>query len=182
MISSAQHRFFLSTLTLVASLGIFPALAFGQTPASDAPFEPVQGRLRVGQVAEVVDNSGLTVRGKVLEISSSKLVLTGGTGTRSFTGEDVTVIRRAGPIWDGAIKGAIIGAAPWILFATNCNGCEGLWTGAASTAAMGAAIGVGIDALFGPRTVYRASPPSRTVRFVPTLSRERKGVRAAISF
>ena len=183
MISSARRRLVRPAFTLIACLAMAPALAFGQTPPSDAPFEAVQGRLRVGQVAEVVDNTGLTVRGKVLEISGSTLVLTGGAGTRSFTGQDVTIIRRTGPIWDGAIKGAIIGAAPWIAVASGCNSCEGIWPAAASTAAIGAAIGVGIDALFGPRTVYRASPVgSRTVRVIPTVSRERKGLRAAIAF
>ena len=112
MSHSAQRRFLRFTCTL--ALALAPRFAAAQTPSADTPFEKIGGRLKVGQVAEVVDNSGLTVRGKVLEISPSTLVLTGGTGTRTFTGADVTVIRRTGPIWDGAVKGGIIGAVPWL--------------------------------------------------------------------
>lgn len=178
MISSAQRRI----LWFAFALAFAPAIAFAQTPSTDAPFEGVQGRLKVGQIAEVVDNSGLTVRGKVTEISPSRLVLTGGSGTQSFTGADVTAIRRTGPIWDGAVKGAIIGAVPWIFIAGDCHNC-GLGPAAAISAAIGAGIGVGIDALFGPRTVYRSGqPPARAVKLIPMLSNDRKGLNAAIAF
>src|SRR5687767_5846542 len=113
MISSVRSRLQGFTFALV----FVPALAFSQTPQTDAPFESIGGRLKVGQVAEVVNTSGLTVRGKVLEITPSKLVLTGGTGTQTFTGSDVTAIRRTGPIWDGAVKGAIIGVLPVVIIA-----------------------------------------------------------------
>lgn len=182
MISSIQRRLLRCTFALAVPLAFAPSITFAQTPATDAPFESIGRRLKVGQVAEVVDTTGLTVRGKVLEISGSTLVLTGGSGSRTFTGEDVTIIRRTGPIWDGAIKGAIIGALPVIIVAANCHGCNLLPAGA-FWGAVGAGIGVGIDALFGPRTVYRSAAPSpRTVRLVPTLGRDRKGLSAAIAF
>ena len=64
----------------------------------------------------------------------------------------------------------------------DCYDCEiAAWAG--MWGAIGAGIGVGIDALFGPRTVYRSGqPPSKTVRFIPTLNRDRKGLSAAIAF
>ena len=183
MISSTQYRRRRTASVLLVLLAFIPIRALAQTAPDERPFESIGKRLKVGQVAEVVDSSGLTVKGKVLEISASKLVLSGGSGTQSFTGSDVTIIRRTGPIWDGAVKGAIIGALPWAFFAKDCNGCEGLATGAAATAAMGAGIGVGIDALFGPRTVYRSGATTRrTVRLIPTLGKERKGLSAAIAF
>jgi hypothetical protein len=178
MISSFQRR----VLRFTFAFAIAPALAFSQPAPADQPFARVGTRLKVGQVAEVVDMTGLTVRGKVLEFSGSKLVLTGGSGTRTFTGEDVTIIRRTGPIWDGAVKGALIGVAPVLIIAANCHDC-GLGPAAAIYGAMGAGIGVGIDALFGPRTVYRAERPGAvTVRLVPSLHKDRKGLNAAISF
>ena len=178
MISPVRSRLQRFTFALV----FVPTLAFSQTPQTDAPFESIGGRLKVGQIAEVVNTSGLTVRGTVVEITPSKLVLTGGAGTQTFTGTDVTAIRRTGPIWDGAVKGAIIGVIPIILVATDCHGC-GLAPAAAMSAAIGAGIGVGIDALFGPRTVYRSGqPPSKTVRLMPMLNRDRKGLSAAIAF
>ena len=178
MISSIRPRL----LHLTFALFFAPALAFSQTQQTDTPFGSIGGRLKVGHVAEVVHNSGLTVRGKVVEITPSRLVLTGGAGTQTFTGTDVTAIRRTGPIWDGAVKGAIIGVLPIVILATNCHDC-GLAPAGAMFAAIGAGIGVGIDAMFGPRTVYRSGqPPSRTVRLIPLLNRERKGLSAAISF
>jgi hypothetical protein len=178
MISSLQRR----VVRFLFVLAFVPTLAFAQTPTPGAPFESIGRRLRVGHVAEVVDTTGLTVRGKVLEITGSKLVLTGGSGSRTFTGEDVMIIRRTGPIWDGAIKGALIAMVPIVIIAANCHGCD-LAPAGAFWGGIGAGIGVGIDALFGPRTVYRsAAPSSRTVRLVPTLSRDRKGLSAAIAF
>jgi hypothetical protein len=183
MNSFIQRRHLPATLALLCLFAMIPAPASAQASAEDRAFESIGRRLRVGQVAEVVDSAGLTVRGKVVEISASTLVLSGGSGTKTFTGKDVAVIRRTGPIWDGAVKGAIIGAIPWAFFASDCHGCEGLATGAATTALIGAGIGVGIDALFGPRTVYRSGEATRrTVRLVPTIGRERKGLSAAIAF
>ena len=178
MISTFQRR----VLQLTFTFAFVPALALSQTPEIDAPFESIGRRLKVGHVAEVIDNAGLTVRGKVVEITPSKLVLTGGSGTQTFTGNDVTVIRRTGPIWDGAIKGAIIGVIPVLILATDCYDC-GLGPAAAGTAAIGAGIGVGIDALFGPRTVYRSGQRAgRVVKLVPTITGTRKGLSAAIAF
>jgi len=77
MISSTQRR----RIAFTIALAFLPGLALAQTPPSpDAPFQSVQGRLKVGQTAEVVVNSGLTIRGIVTDFSPSTLVLTGGFG------------------------------------------------------------------------------------------------------
>ncbi len=71
----------------------------------------------------------------------------------------VTLEKRSGPLWNGAIIGAAIPATLGILAinaggSTSCRGCAAavaVWTG------IGAAIGVGIDAAVrGQITLYKA--------------------------
>jgi hypothetical protein len=91
------------------------------------------------------------------------------------------MIKRAGPIWDGAIKGAVVGGLLPIVFLQSCYHCVGpsFFMG---TAGIGAAIGLEIDAAFGPKTVYRADEQTRSIAIVPVVGRDRRGVLASIRF
>ena len=92
----------------------------------------------------------------------------------------VTRIRRVGTLWDGAVKGAIVGALIPILF-----GAFKYEDGAQITltiAGMGAGIGVGIDALWGPRTVYRSPRQTRRLTIAPVIEKQRQGLMATVRF
>jgi len=153
-------------------------------------------KIRPGQTVIVSDTSGAETRGVVQQVDASHLVVKYGVGivpdpadpsralkdTRTFTPADVDRVRRPGPIWDGAVKGAAVALIPVLLIgAAECYGCD-LGGAQASILAIGAGIGLGIDAAWGPKTVYRTRGVSRSVAIVPLIGRDRRGLAASIRF
>ena len=166
------------------------------TPAVAAAQGFDSEKIRAGQTVLVRDLSGAETRGVVLSADESKLVVRYGAGlltdptdptkllddTRVFTPAEVDRVRRPGPIWDGAVKGALVALVPIGLIASvDCYDC-GLGGAYAAILAMGAGIGLGIDALWGPKTVYRNRAASRRVALVPVIGKDRRGFAASIRF
>jgi hypothetical protein len=154
------------------------------------------GKIRVGQTVLVRDLTGAETRGIVQSADMAKLVVKYGVGrlqdpsdpsktlddTRTFTPAEVDRVRRPGPIWDGAVKGALVALIPVALFASaECSGCE-LGGAYATITAIGAGIGIGIDAAWGPKTVYRNRGESRKMTLAPVIGKGRRGVAASIRF
>lgn len=151
--------------------------------AAQGPFQSLQDRLKIGQTAIVLDNTGREIVGTVAELSSSSLVLRNGSVGQRFDAADVAVIKRTGPIWDGAVKGGAIGLLSMLIALSGCSGstCEKgslLMLGAG----IGAAIGLGFDAAFGPKTVYRSAGQPQRLTVAPVVSKDRQGVAASIRF
>jgi hypothetical protein len=162
---------------LLLAIVLVPGFAHAQLPT---PFPAQLGeKLRTGQTAVVTDTSGLKIVGTVAELSSTSLVIvTREAGRKAFAPSDVLTIKRAGPIWDGAIKGAVVGFLPGLVLQA-CRHCGGFF---ARTTLVGAAIGLGIDAAFGPKTVYRSDERTRSIAIAPVVGRDRRGVLASIRF
>ena len=154
-------------------------------------FDNLPDKVRKGQTVIVVDDGGAQTRGVVEDVSSTKLVVNYAREvvspslptTRTFTPAEVNKVLKPGHLWDGAIKGAVVGALPGIIFAIadDCFDC-GTTEFTVAWAAIGAGIGVGIDALWGPKTVFRKGQHASRVSLAPIVGRERKGVVAAIRF
>ncbi len=153
-------------------------------------------KILVGQTVLVRDLKGAETKGVVQGVDMSKLVVKYGAGrlqdprdpsktlddTRTFTPAEVDRVRRPGPIWDGAVKGALIALVPVLVIAAgDCFDC-GLGPAYAGIAGIGAGIGLGIDAAWGPKTVYRNRGESRKVTFVPVIGKDRRGLAASIRF
>lgn len=96
-------------------------------------------KIKVGQTVLVRDLTGAEIRGTVQSAETSKLVVKCGAGrlqdpadptkplddTRVFTPAEVDGVRRPGPIWDGAVKGALVALVPVaILGAADCYDCQ----------------------------------------------------------
>ena len=147
---------------------------------ANGPFQPLQGRLKVGQKALVLTSSGRTISGRVTELSPSALVLTNGTIKQIVDASEVAIVKKPGPIWDGAVKGGVIGlVAMWVLL-SPCHGC-GNGQFAMLGMGVGAAIGLGIDAAFGPKTIYKV-PPARRISLAPVVGKDRRAFSASIRF
>jgi hypothetical protein len=170
----------------LALVALVPAIAAAQE------FNP--DKIRPGQTVLVRDLTGAETKGVVQRVEQGKLVVKYGVGrfqdpvdpakpltdTRTFVPAEVDRVRRPGPIWDGAVKGALAAGVPaWIMGANDCYRCGGI---IATIAAIGAGIGVGIDAAWGPKTVYRNRGPVRKVTVVPVIDRGRRGIAASIRF
>ena len=158
-------------------------------------FDPA--KIRLGQTVVVRDASGFDTKGVVQSVEPSKLVVKYGVGrlsdaaapappgtllndSRAFAPADVARVRRPAPVWDGALKGALIGlVAPMVAVGGKCEACGGIYL---MTAGIGAGIGLGIDAAFPAKTVYRRSAAPRTMSIVPTLSRNGGGIAGTLRF
>ena len=142
-----------------------PAVSWAQS------FERVQRALKAGDTVRVSEIDGRITTGRVIEVSPSALVVTvrkenprdgsgrprfEWAGERTFGAVDVVKVARPGPIWDGAIKGALVGLIPALVLTKSCHDCYGNGPAAATMIGIGAGIGLGIDAAFGPKTLYRA--------------------------
>jgi hypothetical protein len=167
----------------------------GVAGAQNTSIANVEKKLKAGQVIIVTDSAGRTVIGKVTDLSPSTLAVLprksnprDGSGRPRYEwGDEQTVdlssvqkIARPGPIWDGAVKGAAVGLIPvFIVSRYGCDSCGNLY---ASWMAIGAGIGFGIDAAFGPKTIYRARPQAGSIAIVPVLTGDRRGMHASIRF
>jgi hypothetical protein len=174
--------------------GALVIVTFSHAAAAAQGFDT--DKIRVGQTVLVRDFAGAETKGTVQSAEISKLVVKYGVGrlhdpsdpskplddTRTFTPAEVERVRRPGPIWDGAVKGALVALIPvGFLAAVECSGCP-LAGPSATIMAIGAGIGIGIDAAWGPKTVYRNRGESRKVTLVPVIGRDRRGVAASIRF
>ena len=177
--------------TLVAGCLTLLVLLQAAPAAAQDTFGNLSEKVRKGQKIIVVDERGAVTEGRVENIDSSTLVVNyfrgrvpdpSVTTTRTFTPNEVWRVQKPGHLWDGAIKGAAVGLIP-ALFAlgTDCYDC-GLGGFAAFCVTVGAGAGVGIDALFGPKTIYRRDGRSPRVTVAPILGRHTHGLSAAVRF
>jgi hypothetical protein len=168
-----------------------PRFAMAQQTSS---FEQLRVLVEPGDTVVVIDADGKATQGKIESLSAASLRLASKGSVREFGQRDAVEIRqrRGDSLKNGAIIGAVTGGGLGTLGAValcSHGWCRG--NGAEVAAAIvfctgvGAAAGVGIDALFKPtQTIYRA--PGQTafnaVRVVPLLGGGRKGVAVRWSF
>jgi hypothetical protein len=169
-----------------------PSVALAQAAATS--LSELRLLVRNGDSVSVVDPTGKTATGRIAELSTSSLRLLVDGHTREFTQNRISEIhqRRSDSLANGAIIGALAGAGVGItgvvvVTSKGCYGCS--WDSPAIPvgvvglySAMGAGIGVGVDALIRRRTViYSSAPMGRTTtRVSPTLRPDQKSVRVAI--
>jgi hypothetical protein len=117
-------------------------------------FGALTHRLKLDMPVSVLEMSGVRTIGKVTSVSPESIVLDG----HAFTPAGVRSIEKPAHLWDGALKGAAIAAATTlIIIASTCNyGCDGAYAFVLMPTGIGAAIGIGIDALVPPKKYYRA--------------------------
>jgi hypothetical protein len=121
-------------------------------------------------------------------VSGGSVTATAGEDMRRFRTSDVMRVRVRQS--DSLINGALIGAGaavasglvlcnltePW----ENCRDDVGPML---RIGAIGAGIGIGIDALIrGRRTIYEAAPRSTRLYAAPILDRHARGLRVSLSF
>jgi len=189
MNTSSPARQFRNCLPLATLLIILlPALAAAQDPVKS--FDQLNTRLKIGDTIWVTDAQGQEVKGKLSALSTDGLMLDAG-GTKPFAARDVGIVRERRR--DSLKNGAIIGAIPGAIFGLFVGGFAsetgtGAALGAVVVGALGAAVGVGIDALIpGKKVVAYWAPrstgpaPSR-VSLAPVVTPRAKGVAVAFSF
>jgi len=181
----------LTISTLVAGCLTVLVLLQAAPAAAQDTFGNLSDKVRKGQKIIVLDEQGAVTEGIVEDVSSSTLVVNYFRGrvpdpslntTRTFRPGDVRKVQKPAHLWDGAIKGAAVGLIPALVaLGIDCYDC-GVGGFAAFSIGVGAAAGVGIDALFGPKTLYRGDRARSRVGLVPILGRHTHGLSASIRF
>lgn len=167
---------------------------FGGVPGLEArqaaSFGELQTMLKPGDPV-AVEASGGIVRGRVVRVSPAAIELESGGASTSLSEFEVTAVTR---LRDSLVNGAVIGAIafgiPTGIMAAGCGSFCGTGSAGekvsviAGTMALGAVVGVGIDALVGRSgTIYRA-PRSSGVSLgaVPVVGSGVAALRLSIGF
>lgn len=166
-------------------LAVFVVLAPSRAPAQTVAnsFEELQQILTKGQTIVVIDATGPRTKGRVADVSPSSLVVVI-PEARTFTEGTVTEIRTTDPLRNGALIGAGIGTgfAMWdYLIDPSEPGNAAIF---AVAIGLGAAIGIGIDALVnkGGRLLYASPRRTRGVTLSPLLGKDRQGALVSVRF
>jgi hypothetical protein len=170
-----------------------PALAAAQAPVTS--FDQLNTRLKPGDTIWVTDGQGREVKGKVQALAPDAITLKG-DGPRTFAAGDVRLIseRRNDSLANGALIGLGVGGGLGLVGClASAEGSDAGWCAVAAAAygGIGAAIGVGIDALIPGKKLltYRApgtpgSSESRQARLsiVPVVTPRAKGLAVSFAF
>jgi hypothetical protein len=174
------------------ALAVAPASAMAQVAGP-----PVAQLVKPGQKILVVDEDGREIEGRVDSVSSDALALRADGKPITLALDRIVRIDRPR---DGLGNGALIGmgttvSLSMIGLAVSQSTCESryhtqcssppfwvvLWA-AGSSAALGAGIGVGIDAMIhGDRAIYRRGPGVRTA-IAPAIARGVRGAAISVSW
>ena len=180
-----------SLTALLTAIALTPsALAAAQEPVRD--FTQLNTRLKPGDTVWVTDAAGREVKGKIVDLAPEAVTVKA-DASRTYGPADVNLIheRRPDSLKNGALIGLGVGGGLALGLCLAAETTEG--DGACALAAgiyggVGAAIGVGIDALIPGRKIvaYRApgpaGAPSARVSFAPVITPRAKGVAVSFAF
>jgi hypothetical protein len=162
--------------------------SIGSTAAAQPAESDLDSTLTPGTTAWITDVSGREVKTRIVTVSGSVVTASAHGELRRFETTDIKRIevRQSDSLLDGALIGAGAAIAFGLVVCTamepweNCRDDVGPMLRAG---AVGAGIGIGIDALIrGRRTVYEGAPRPVGVHAAPILSRYEKGFRVSVSF
>ena len=159
--------------------------ASAQTPQPDD--RGLGNILKPGMTVWITDFSGREQRTRIDGVSGD-IVATAGAEARRLRTADVLRVqaRHSDSLLNGALIGAGVAVASGLLICRmtepweNCRDDVGPML---KIGAIGAGVGIGIDALFrGRKTIYDAAPGSTRLRAAPIVTRHAKGLQVAFSF
>jgi hypothetical protein len=153
-------------------------------------FSELRLLVRPGDALTITSTAGLEVTGRLVDVSSGRLVLRVGKGRQEWREDDVSRIRqrRGDSLGNGALWGFIGGLASAgtlvAIAVADCSDCDnsGAWVAFPVYGAMGVGVGVGIDALIIRRHVIFQRSGSVKLHLVPILQHSRRGVEMSVGF
>lgn len=154
-------------------------------------FEQLEVLVKPGDKVEVMGADGTSTKGEIESLTPALLRLAINGRVRDYAQKDAIEIKqkKGDSLWNGALIGAASGAGFGVLDWIAEGGCDCTYgevaAGIGLFSAMGAGIGVGIDALITHhKTIYRL--PTQTalsrVGVAPLITSRRKGLALRFSF
>ena len=148
--------------------------------------------VKPGDKITLVDVTGRETNGRIGKLSADALILVTSAGSRQLGEVDVAAItqRRGDSLKNGAIIGAVAGTAYFVTGLALLAGIDDgeviiptAIAGGVLFAGLGAAAGVGIDALISGRRVIYQKPAGRsTVSVSPVFGHGRQGAAVTVKF
>ena len=171
----------------------FMVLAIGSASAASAQtvpssFKDMQFLVGPGNRVTVVDSAGAEITGRIAELAASRLSIQTPSGPRSFSQDDVVVVRqrRSDSLKNGLAIGAAIGAGLGLVAEVSC-GWNDEYCGRPGWVTLGMTVwGVGIgtfaDAMLKtPTDVFRHGPGTiGSWSVAPVVTRGGAGARVAL--
>jgi hypothetical protein len=159
-----------------------PARAQESIAADDAAFAVLQQSLQPGDAVTITHLDGRRTKGKLIEVGSGLIRLRQNNEPRQVAAADIRKVQRTRmSLLLGIVIGAGAGAALGGTAYAQCDDCDSATSMVLLTAAVGAGVGCGIDALVNvPRTVYERK--ESRVSLGPTVTRGGGGVAVALRF
>jgi hypothetical protein len=176
-------------LKRIALLILFSAstgsAASAQTPQAQRNLETI---LIPGMTVWITDSGGREERTRIVGVSGDIVTTTAGDEIRRLRTTDVMRVRARHS--DSLINGALIGAGAALaagLFLCRLTEpwevCRGNVGPMFRIGAIGAGVGIGIDALIrGRRTIYEAARVATRLRAAPIVARHGGGLQVSLSF
>jgi hypothetical protein len=141
-----------------------------------------------GTTVWITDSEGREDKTRIVSVSRDIVTTAAGNDIRRLRTADIARVRVRQP--DSVLNGALIGAgsavASGLFFCTlmesweNCRDDVGPMLG---IGAIGAGVGIGIDALIrGRRTIYHAAEGSTRLHVSPIIARHTRGLQVSLSF
>jgi hypothetical protein len=190
-VMSAMRSNVLPLRLACTALLILLSASTGSTVLAQAP-DTAERRLttalRPGMTVWITDSTGREERARIVDVSSDTVTTHTGDDVRRFRTADVrrVRVRHSDPVVNGALIGAGAAAASGLLLCRltetweNCRDDVGPMV---RIGAIGAGVGIAIDALIrGRRTIYEAAPGSTRLHAAPFVARHAGGLRVSVSF
>ena len=177
-------------LKRIALLILFAASAGSAVSAQTRDGAPVnlETALTPGTTVWITDLAGREDKTRIVEVSGNIVTTAAGADVRRLRATDIrrVDVRHSDSLLNGALIGAGVAVAaglalcrsmePW----ENCRDDFGPMLG---IGAVGAGVGIGIDALIrGRKTIYEAASGSTRLRAAPIVARHAAGLRVSLSF
>ena len=177
-------------LERIAALILFAAwtgsAVSAQTPQGDT--RSLDTTLTPGMTVWITDSAGREEKTRITGVSGGIVTATAGDEIRRLRATDVmrVRVRHSDPVINGALIGAGAAVASGLFLCRltetweNCRDDVGPML---RIGALGAGIGIGIDALLrGRRTIYEAAPGSTRLHAAPIAGRRTGGLQLSLSF
>jgi hypothetical protein len=182
-----------ATVPGMRRLALLVAVGVSIAPVASAQPAPAASRLETvllpGRTVWITTATAPETRMRIVDMSGAAVTALAGDERRRLAATDITRVRvrRSDSVIDGALIGAGVAVGSGLFFCTrlepweNCRDDVGPML---RIGALGAAVGIGVDALIrGRHTIYEASSPGATrLRATPILAGSGGGLQVSISF
>ena len=182
--TSSTRRWFTG---LAASMALWPAGAEAQATAGS--FEELGGLVKAEETVVVTDMNGRRVRGALSAVGKDSLSLVIDGRTQSFARSEVSTVRLADGLGNGALIGAGVGAGAALGILAIVGSGDGYVLSSAKVGAplllsgIGALVGVLVDrAHEGGRVVYASLGRTSRLGVSPLAGKDRHGVLVFVHF